>query len=81
MFIPHLGRQGYEAATPAVSDSWLADSNIQIPPRSEWHVAAMSAVRDVENMLDALENQNEINKQELIVLGNASFLICWRMNP
>ena len=77
MSIPHSGRQGHEAATPAVSVSWIADSNNEIPPRSEWHVAALSSVRDVENLLDALENQNEINKQELIVLGNASFLVGW----
>ena len=52
MSIPHSGRQVYEAATPAVSDSWIADSNNEIPPRTEWHVASMSSVRDVENLLD-----------------------------
>jgi hypothetical protein len=77
MVPPHSGRQGVELATPVVSDSWIANSNWVCPPHSIWHIEAMSSVRDVENLFDALENQGDVNKQELIVQGNARFVVRW----
>jgi hypothetical protein len=42
-----------------------------------WHQIVVSALRDAEDLLDALEVQG-CEHRELVILGEASFAVRWR---
>ena len=52
-------------------------SNPARSPSPEWHIETLSDFLDVETRLDQLERQRGNSLPELLVRGNADFVIRW----
>ena len=47
------------------------------PPVREWQTATLTNLREVEDLLDALEAQG-VKEREVVAIGDTTFAVRWR---
>jgi hypothetical protein len=73
---PDVGPLGLPGLTDPCSDT-MTSGRVEETLSGDWHEVRLSRLKDVEDYLDALENQN-VRHREMAILGNDSFLVRWR---